>query len=96
MSKILSRLVSQLKAKGKSTKTAYAIATSIMQKSGNLKIGTKTNTAKGSKRGNMTPAERAKDRMAKISFNTPSFPARAIEIEHQNPSYIMNRVLAQS
>jgi len=67
MSKILSRLVSQLKAKGKSTKTAYAIATSIMQKSGNLKIGTKTNTAKGSKRGNMTPAERAKDRMAKIS-----------------------------
>ena len=67
MSKILSRLVSQLKAKGKSTKVAYAIATSIMQKSGNLKIGTKTDTAKGSKRGNMTPAERAKDRMAKIS-----------------------------
>jgi hypothetical protein len=32
MSKILSRLVSQLKAKGKSTQVAYAIATSIMQK----------------------------------------------------------------
>ena len=67
MSKILDRLVSQLKAKGKSTQAAFAIATSIMQKSGNLKIGKKTDTAKGYKRGNMTPAQRAKDRMAKIS-----------------------------
>ena len=67
MSKILNRLVSQLKAKGKSTQVAYAIATSIMQKTGNLKIGTKTDTAKGKKRGDMSPAERAKDRQSKIS-----------------------------
>jgi len=37
MPKILERLVSQLKAQGKSDEAAYAIATSSLQKSGNLK-----------------------------------------------------------
>ena len=67
MPKILDRLVGQLKAKGKSTKQAYAIATAALQKSGNLKKGSTKPTAKGIKRGNMTPAQRAKDRAAKRS-----------------------------
>jgi hypothetical protein len=65
MPAILERLVSQLKAKGKSTSSAYAIATSTLQKSGDLK-GSKA-TAKGAKRGKMTPAARAKDRASKKS-----------------------------
>ncbi len=66
MPAILDRLVSQLKAKGKSTSAAYAIATSALKKSGNL---TKTGkaTAKGKRRGAMTPAARAKDRAARRS-----------------------------
>lgn len=67
MPKILERLVKQLKAKGKSTQAAYAIATSALQKSGNLKHGSTKPTAKGVKRGNMTPAARAKNRQAKYS-----------------------------
>jgi len=45
--KILDRLVSQLKAKGKSKDAAYAIATSSLQKSGNLKKGSSKATPKG-------------------------------------------------
>lgn len=67
MPKILDRLVSQLKAKGKSTSSAYAIATKALQRSGNLKSGSTEATAKGKRRGAMTPAERAKDRAAKKS-----------------------------
>ncbi len=67
MPKILERLVSQLKAKGKSDAAAHAIAVSALQKSGNLKPGTQTATAKGTRRGNMTPGERAKDRASKKS-----------------------------
>lgn len=63
MPKILDRLVSQLEAKGKPKSNAYAIAVSALQKSGNLKPGSIEPTAKGIKRGNMTPAERAKDRV---------------------------------
>ena len=56
--------MSQLKGNGKSTKEAYAIATGALKKSGNLdKCGNAT--AKGKRRGKMTPAERAKDRAAK-------------------------------
>jgi hypothetical protein len=72
MPKILDRLVQQLKAKGKSTKSAYAIATSRLQKAGNLKIGTNQATAKGTKRGNMTPSQRAKDRQSKYTGNPKS------------------------
>jgi hypothetical protein len=72
MPAILERLVSQLKAKGKSAKAAYAIATSALQKSGNLKKGTTKATAKGTKRGKMTPAARAKDRAAKRSKHSTS------------------------
>lgn len=67
MPAILDRLVSQLKAKGKSAKAAFAIATAALQKSGNLKKGTRTATAKGKRRGSMTPGQRAKDRASKYS-----------------------------
>ena len=67
MSKILDRLVSQLKNKGYSDKAAYAIATSSLQKSGNLKKGTNKPTIKGKKQGNKTASQRAKLRQAKYT-----------------------------
>ena len=67
MPKILDRLVSQLKANGMGESQAYAVATKKLQASGNLKKGSTEATAKGKKRGEMTPAERAKDRAAKES-----------------------------
>ena len=67
MPKILDRLVSQLRAKGKSKEAAYAIAVSALQKSGNLKKGTTQATAKGVGRGMMSPEARAKDRAVKYS-----------------------------
>jgi len=65
MPAILERLVSQLQAKGKSKSAAYAIATATLQRSGNLKKGTNKATAKGKRRGAMTPGQRAKDRASK-------------------------------
>lgn len=67
MPAILNRLVSQLKAKGHNDEAARAIAVAALQRSGNLKPGTEEATAKGIKRGNMSPGERAKDRAAKRS-----------------------------
>jgi hypothetical protein len=67
MPAILERLVSQLQAKGKSKQAAFAIATSALQKSGNLKKGTQEATSKGKRRGAMTPSQRAKDRASKRS-----------------------------
>lgn len=69
MPKILERLVGQLQAKGMPKAKAYAVATSQMQKAGNLKKGTQTLTAKGAKRQEMGAAGRAKDRAAKASGN---------------------------
>lgn len=67
MPKILERLVSQLMADGKSKSQAYAIATASLQKAGDLKPGTQKATSKGTKRGKMTPAQRAKSRAVKKS-----------------------------
>lgn len=67
MPKILERLVGQLKAKGMAKNQAFAVATSQLQKAGDLQKGSSKPTAKGVKRGNMTPAARAKDRAAKYS-----------------------------
>jgi hypothetical protein len=61
MPKILDRLVGQLKAKGYSKSSSFAIATKSLQKAGNLKPGTTKPTRKGIVRGNMTPSARAKD-----------------------------------
>ncbi len=72
MPKILERLVSQLQAKGKSKSSAYAIATATLQKHGDLKPGSQKATAKGKRRGAMTPAARAKDRAAKRGKHKPS------------------------
>lgn len=67
MPKILDRLVSQLQAKGMPKSNAFAVATSTLQKAGDLKAGTRTLTAKGEKRQAMGAAGRAKDRAAKAS-----------------------------
>ena len=72
MPKILDRLTKQLKDKGYNKKSAFAIATSKLQKSGNLKKGTNKPTTKGVIRGNMTPGQRAKDRASKASGNPVS------------------------
>jgi hypothetical protein len=56
--KILDEAVKQIKAKGASTSSAYAMATSALQKSGSLKPGTQQATPKGAKRGAMTQAQR--------------------------------------
>jgi len=71
MPKILDRLVSQLQAKGKSKKSAFAIATAVLQRSGNLKKGTQKATSKRKRRGAMTPSQRAKSRAAKRSGKSP-------------------------
>lgn len=65
MPAILDRLVRQLRAKGYDTSSAYAIATKKLQSSGNLKKGTQKATAKGKKRGKMSPEARAKSRARK-------------------------------
>ena len=65
MPKILERLVNQLKSKGHDKASSYAIATSALQKSGNLKKGSQKATPKGTKRGKMTPEARKKDRAKK-------------------------------
>jgi hypothetical protein len=67
MPAILERLVKQLQAKGMPRSNAYAVATSTLQKAGDLKPGTQQATKKGAIRGGMTPAARAKDRAAKKS-----------------------------
>jgi hypothetical protein len=69
MPAILERLVSQLKQKGYNESSAYAIATSTLQKSGNLQKGSQKPTAKGIRRGSMTPAQRATDRAMRNSKN---------------------------
>lgn len=65
--KILTRLRSQIMARGKSRKDASAIAIAALQKQGNLKKGSVDATPKGVRRGNMTAGERAKDRAVKYS-----------------------------
>jgi hypothetical protein len=71
MPKILERLVSQLKAKGHSDQAAHAIATSALKRYGELDAHGNA-TLKGIRRGNMTPAQRAKDRAAKRSGRKPT------------------------
>jgi len=59
---ILERLLYQLKAKGHDKSSAYPIAISALQKSGNLKKKSTKPTRKGVKRGKMTPGQRELDR----------------------------------
>ena len=70
--KIIKRLATQLMENGMPEAKAYAVATKKMQDAGNVKKGSTKATAKGEKRGEMTPAERAKDRAAKKSGEKPS------------------------
>lgn len=62
MPKILDEAVRKIKAKGHSTSSAFAIATSALQKAGDLKRGSNVATAKGKRRGAMTEAQRARTR----------------------------------
>jgi hypothetical protein len=71
MPAILERLVSQLKAKGKPEASAYAIATSSLQRAGDLKPGSQEPTKKGMIRGKMSPGARAKDREARYQGKSP-------------------------
>ena len=72
MPKILERLVSQLQVKGMPKAKAYAVATSTLQKAGDLKPGSAQATAKGEKRGAMGAAGRAKDRASKAAGRSAS------------------------
>lgn len=67
MPKILERLVSQLQAKGMPKSQAYAVATSQLQKHGELKKGSQELTSKGEKRQALGAAGRAKSRASKAS-----------------------------
>jgi hypothetical protein len=58
MPKILDAAVKRIKAQGHSTSSAFAIATSTLQKAGELKKGHNTPTKLGAKRGAMTRAQR--------------------------------------
>jgi hypothetical protein len=60
MPKILDAAVKRIKAKGHSTSSAFAIATSALQKAGELKKGHNKPTKLGVKRGAMTQAQRHK------------------------------------
>lgn len=61
MPKILDEAVKKIKAKGGAV-NPYAAAVSTLQKSGSLKKGSLTATAKGIKRGKMTQAQRERTR----------------------------------
>jgi hypothetical protein len=65
MPAILDAAVNRLKEKGYSEARAYAIATSSLQKSGDLKRGTQEPTREGAHRGRMTKAKRAQSRSRK-------------------------------
>lgn len=69
---ILKRLIGQLERQGYKRNDAIAIAVSKLQHNGNLYKHTIIPTVKGIIRGQMTPAERAKDRAAKKSGHKPS------------------------
>ena len=60
MPKILDEAVRQIKKKGVSTSSAFAMATAALQKAGELKKGHNIATKKGIRRGNMTRAQRHK------------------------------------
>lgn len=55
---ILDKAVSRIKSRGVPTSSAWPIAVSAMQKSGNVKAGTLKATKQGTRRGAMTRAQR--------------------------------------
>ena len=58
MPAILDAAVKRIKAKGHDTSSAYAMATSTLQKAGELKEGTNQPTKLGVKRGKMSRKQR--------------------------------------
>ena len=71
MAKIVDRLTKQLIANGMDAGKAKAVAVKKMREAGNIDKNGKA-TKKGKKRGDMTPAQRAKDRAAKTNGGKPS------------------------
>lgn len=67
MPKILERLRKQIQAQGHDKGSAYAIATSALQKQGSLKPGTQELTEHGRQRQALGNAGRAKEREARYS-----------------------------
>jgi hypothetical protein len=61
MPKILDEAVKQIRKKGHSLSSSYAMATSALQKSGSLKKGHNTATKQGITRGNMSQAQRRRN-----------------------------------
>jgi hypothetical protein len=61
MPKILEEAVKKIKAKG-GVDNPWAVATSSLQKAGDLKKGTNKPTEKGVKRGNMSEKQRERTR----------------------------------
>jgi hypothetical protein len=62
MPKILDRAVQKIRARGVKESSAYPIAVASLQRAGDLKKGSLTATAKGTKRGAMTAKQRAATR----------------------------------
>ena len=60
--KILDKAVQKIERRGVPKSSAYPIAVSALQKAGDLRSGSLKATRKGTKRGQMTAAERAKTR----------------------------------
>ncbi len=60
MPKILDETVKRIKAKGHSISSAFAMATSTLQRAGELKKGSNKATKLGTKRGAMSRAQRHK------------------------------------
>lgn len=62
MPKILDEAVKRIRARGVKEDSAYPIAVSALQKAGGLRKGSMKATEKGSKRGQMSQAQREKSR----------------------------------
>ena len=62
MPKILDKAVQKIKGRGVPTKSAWPIAVASLQKAGDIKKGGLSATAKGTRRGQMTSAQRAATR----------------------------------
>ena len=62
MPKILDQAVTRIKARGVKASSAYPIAVASLQRAGDLKPGSLKPTAKGAKRAQMSPKQRAATR----------------------------------
>ena len=83
MPKIVERLRRQLQSRGHKKKAAYAIAHSVLQRSGSMKGGKLT--ARGKKRQKLGNAGRAKERAARAANKKRSSKRRSPKQYNYNP-----------